>query len=191
MATARRTSACIGRRPASRSFPTGRRCSSATPAIVRSPPTTIVTASSTWRCTGPPRACGSCGTSSRCSSAIRPTFRCRPTTTATAGPTSRSTGRRRARGIRNLRLAVQFGDAGDIPVPGDYNGDGITDLAVYRPSTGAWYVRNLLAGAVRQSRRCPRSRRLRRRRPDGPRGVPALDDDVDGAQPVQRVVRKC
>ena len=40
---------------------------------------------------------------------------------------------------------VQFGEPGDIPVPGDYNGDLFTDMAVYRPSTGFWYVRNQLA----------------------------------------------
>ena len=28
-------------------------------------------------------------------------------------------------------------------MPGDYNGDGMTDLAVFRPSTGQWFVRNL------------------------------------------------
>jgi hypothetical protein len=33
-----------------------------------------------------------------------------------------------------------FGTAGDIPVPGDYDGDGVTDLAVFRPSTGVWHV---------------------------------------------------
>ena len=34
-----------------------------------------------------------------------------------------------------------LGQAGDVPAPGDYNGDGIMDAAVYRPSTGAWIIR--------------------------------------------------
>ena len=34
-----------------------------------------------------------------------------------------------------------LGSHGDIPTPGDFDGDGITDRAIYRNSTGVWYIR--------------------------------------------------
>jgi subtilisin-like proprotein convertase family protein len=37
---------------------------------------------------------------------------------------------------------IAWGLAGDTPVSGDYDGAGSAQVAVYRPSTGAWYVRS-------------------------------------------------
>jgi hypothetical protein len=34
---------------------------------------------------------------------------------------------------------TQFGNSGDLPVPGDYDGDGKRDLAIYQTSTGHWF----------------------------------------------------
>jgi hypothetical protein len=34
---------------------------------------------------------------------------------------------------------IYFGATSDIPVPGDYDGDGRADAVIFRPSTGLWY----------------------------------------------------
>jgi hypothetical protein len=37
-------------------------------------------------------------------------------------------------------VPYQWGVSTDIPVPKDYVGDGRTDLAIWRPSTGEWWL---------------------------------------------------
>ena len=45
------------------------------------------------------------------------------------------------------RECVQWGMNGDVPVGGDYDGDGYTDYTVFRPSNGYWYVRSSAVGS--------------------------------------------
>jgi len=36
--------------------------------------------------------------------------------------------------------SVAFGAAGDIPVPGNHDGDEKADLAIYQPFSGTWFI---------------------------------------------------
>jgi len=46
--------------------------------------------------------------------------------------------------------AFPFGTNGDIPVPGDYDGDGRNDAAVFRPSTSTWFAQRSTGGTLIQ-----------------------------------------
>ncbi len=47
------------------------------------------------------------------------------------------------------RSPALWGMATDIPVPGDYDGDGTTDIAVWRQDSGVWYVLRSSDGGMR------------------------------------------
>ena len=43
---------------------------------------------------------------------------------------------------------IGYGSPGDIPVTGDWDGNGTTTIGVYRPSTSTWYLRNANSGGT-------------------------------------------
>jgi FG-GAP-like repeat len=43
-------------------------------------------------------------------------------------------------GPNSAQTFVQWGISTDVPVPGDYDGDGKTDFSIYRPSDGFWWI---------------------------------------------------
>src|SRR5262249_53874208 len=49
------------------------------------------------------------------------------------------------------QVSQGWGQAGDVPVPGDYDGDGKTDFGIWRPSTGTWWVLSSTKGQLSQS----------------------------------------
>ncbi len=45
--------------------------------------------------------------------------------------------------VRHQFNALYGTTSGDVPIPADDDGDGRTELAIRRPSTGQWFVRNV------------------------------------------------
>jgi hypothetical protein len=54
------------------------------------------------------------------------------------------------RHANNSERHEQFGQDGDAPVPGDYDGDAKTDISVWRPSGGVWHERYSSNGSHQQ-----------------------------------------
>jgi hypothetical protein len=54
-----------------------------------------------------------------------------------------------AEGTTYTKSGDLFGQAGDIPVPMNYDTDSKDDIAVWRPSDGTWHIRTSRYGGYR------------------------------------------
>jgi hypothetical protein len=52
--------------------------------------------------------------------------------------------------LNNIVYNINWGIAGDMPVPADYDGDGIDNIAVWRPSDGNWYILSSGGGLIQR-----------------------------------------
>ena len=52
--------------------------------------------------------------------------------------------------VPNAPMTVTYGAVGDIPVPGDYDNDRKTDVAVWRPAIGRWFIKPSSGAAEQQ-----------------------------------------
>src|SRR5438445_4593210 len=43
-------------------------------------------------------------------------------------------------GTNSAQTYFNWGTSGDVPVPGDFDGDGKTDFSIFRPSSSTWWV---------------------------------------------------
>ena len=141
-ATAPPTSPCSDppTAPGTCARPPRRRSCGARTATSPSPATTTATAPPTWPCSGRPTTPGTCA---------RPA---RPPSCGGRRRHPRAGRLRRQRHHRHRRLpaatgtwylrtasptAIVWGQNGDVPAPGDYDGNGTIDLAVFRPANNA------------------------------------------------------
>ena len=64
---------------------------------------------------------------------------------------------------KSSEIVIQFGVSGDIPVVGDWDGDGRDNLGVFRPQQGKWYFDLDGKGALQNNESSPWSRLPERR----------------------------
>ena len=51
-------------------------------------------------------------------------------------------------GTGSQQIGFAWGTSTDVPVPGDYDGDGKTDFSVFRPGNNTWYIMNSSTNAL-------------------------------------------